>query len=84
MGDYRFYLCSTNVLTEELVRKHAPDHGLLWLEGSRIKIVRNAPKRELVDKDSEIRYLRFTIINNKKPFAEWTIQEDSDGIPDRV
>lgn len=65
MGDYRFYLCELGVLTETLVTEHAPDHGLLCLEGRAVRVVRPAPKRELVNKDAEIRYLRFAIINRK-------------------
>ncbi len=69
MGDYRYYLSEPDVLTRELVEKHAPDHGLLLLVKGRIVVVREAPKRtELIDKDGEIRYLRFAIINRKTPY----------------
>jgi hypothetical protein len=69
MGDYRFYLCLPGVLTAELVEKHAPDHGLIYRDGRAMRIIRHAPKRTNVDKDTEIRYLRFAIINGKKAFA---------------
>ena len=66
MGDYRFFMCGAGVLPVELVTRHAPDHGLLYADGRRIRVVYPAPKREsLVDRDAEIRYLRFAIINRK-------------------
>ena len=68
MGDYRFYFCEAGVLPESMVAEQAPDHGLIYKEGQWIRIVRPAPKREMVDKDSEIRFLRFAIINAKKPY----------------
>jgi hypothetical protein len=70
MGDFRFYLCEAGVLTKERVSVVAPDHGLLWVTGKIIRVVKDAPKREVVDKDSEIRYLRFAIINKKDPDFE--------------
>jgi hypothetical protein len=66
MGDYRFFMCEPGVLSEALVGEHAADHGLLYVEGGRVRIVKQAPRRELVDKDGEIRYLRFAIINRKR------------------
>jgi hypothetical protein len=70
MGDFRFYLCEPEVITSELIQKHAPDHGLLYVEGRRIRVVRQAVRREpkMIDKDAEIRYLRFSIINRKLPY----------------
>ena len=65
MGDYRFYLCEPGIITAELVADKSPDHGLIYRHGHAMKIVIPAPRRETVDKDSEIRYLRFAIINGK-------------------
>jgi len=65
MGDFRFYFCELGVLALELIEKHAPDHGLIWRDGRVMRIIRTAPRREMVDKDAEIRYLRFAIINRK-------------------
>jgi hypothetical protein len=70
MGDFRFYMCEADVLPVDLVTKHAPEHGLIYVEGTRrVRIVIPATRREaaMIDKDSEIRYLRFAIINNKTP-----------------
>jgi hypothetical protein len=69
MGDFRFFLCEPDIVTDNMVTAHAPDHGLLWMDGRRIKTVRNAVRRQatLIDKDAEIRYLRFAIINSKQP-----------------
>lgn len=68
MGDYRFYFCESGIVSVALVEEHAPDHGLIWRDGRAMRIMRPAPKRTLVDKDGEIRFLRFSIINGKKPY----------------
>lgn len=68
MGDFRFYLCMENLLPLALVEKHAPDHGLLYLMDKRsVRIVKPAPRRpyDKIDKDSEIRYLRFAILKSR-------------------
>jgi hypothetical protein len=65
MGDFRFYLCDAGLLLPELVSEKAPDHGLIYRDGKAMRIIRPAPRREQVDKDAEIRYLRFAIINGK-------------------
>ena len=67
MGDYRFYLCEPGIISVALVAEHAPDHGLIYRDGHAMRIVRPAPRRTLVDKNAEIRYLRFAIINGKTP-----------------
>ena len=68
MGDFRFFMCEPGVLTPMLIEKYCPDHGLIHLLGMRkLKVIIQAPRRTLVDKDAEIRYLRFAIINNKSP-----------------
>ncbi len=67
MGDYRFYLCPPGMVTEQMIEKHAPDHGLLYVESNKVKIIREAPRREKANYPAEIRYLRFAIINNKVP-----------------
>jgi hypothetical protein len=69
MGDYRFYLCLPGVVVPEMLGEHAPNHGLLWLEGSRVRIVHDAPRREDVNYPAEIRYLRFAIINRKRLYT---------------
>ena len=69
MGDFRFYMCYGGVLSADLVEKHAQDHGLLYVTGRSVRVVRQAPRRENVDKDGEIRYLRFAIINQKEKYA---------------
>lgn len=71
MGDFRFFMCEPDVITDAMVAEHAPDHGLVYVEGRRVRVVRAAPRRDaaMIDKDGEIRYLRFAIINGKKAFA---------------
>jgi hypothetical protein len=72
MGDYRFYLCEPEIITSEQVETNAPDHGLVYKIGRQMRIVRPAPLRKNVDKDGEIRFLRFAIINRKLSFEEGT------------
>jgi hypothetical protein len=67
MGDYRLYMCYPGILAAELVAKHAPDHGLLYVEGRRIRTVIEATRRQEPNYPAEIRYLRFAIINGKTP-----------------
>lgn len=68
MGDYRYFMCPPDVIAEELVEKHAKDHGLLYAKGRIVRVVRQALKRDNPHKDAEIRYLRFCIINRKIPY----------------
>src|SRR5580704_18029462 len=75
MGDYLFYLCLPGVISAELVEKHAPDHGLIYRHGHAMRIMRPAPKRTAVDREAEIRYLRFAIINGKKSY-ERVVEEE--------
>jgi hypothetical protein len=75
MGDFRFYFCQDGVLPKELIAKHRPDHGLLYLVRGKkghgvVKIIIPAPQRNKVNKEGEIRYLRFAIINSKYPHLE--------------
>ena len=70
MGDFRFFMCEQNSgITAELVEKQASDHGLLFVKGRQVIVERPAMRRAspMIDKDAEIRYLRFAIINNKQP-----------------
>ena len=69
MGDFRFFMCEIGILPVELVDRNAPDHGLLYVDGRSVRVIRPAPRMvALVDKDAEIRYLRFAIINGKRRF----------------
>lgn len=79
MGSYRFFMCESGVIPESAVQEHAPDHGLLYVKGNTVKVVISAPLRkcELIDFDSEIRYLRFAIINGKKPYPYGHVEEKS-------
>ena len=65
MGNFRFYMCEPGVIREGVCRSHAPDHGLLYVHGRQVIVVIDAPRRFDVNKDGEIRYLRFAIINRK-------------------
>jgi hypothetical protein len=70
MGHYRFFMCEPEIITAEMVQANAPDHGLLWVKGRSVQKVINAPRRHNVAYESEIRYLRFAIINSKTPHLE--------------
>jgi hypothetical protein len=70
MGDYRYIMCPVGLLTSELIKKYTPDHGLLWVDGRVVWQLIGAPRREAVNKDAEIRFLRFAIINGKSKFDE--------------
>ena len=64
MGEYRHYMCAEGLLTAEMVEKAAPDHGLLWVCGRSVRVIRQAPKRtDFLDLNSEVWYLRFAILN---------------------
>lgn len=78
MGNFRFYMCEPGILSVELVAKHAPDHGLVYVpDKRRVIIVRPAPRRvDLVDRDGEIRYLRFAIINQKNCYQSASPVQD--------
>jgi hypothetical protein len=65
MGDFRFYLCEPGIISAQLVAEKAPDHGLIYRDGCAMRVIRPAIRRDKVDKDAEIRYLRFAIINAK-------------------
>jgi len=69
MGDFRFYLCEPGIVTAEMVAAKAPCHGLIYRDGHAMRIIRPAPRREKVDREAEIRFLRFAIINQK---VSWT------------
>lgn len=75
MGDYRFYMCPIGVISKEMIDEDAPDHGLLIVDGRAVWKYIDAPRRTVdVNKDAEIRYLRFAIINGKQEF-------DATGLP---
>jgi hypothetical protein len=65
MGDFRWFMCYPGVIQPEHLAEHHQDHGLLYIEGRRVRIVIEAKRRESPCYQSEIRYLRFAIINGK-------------------
>ena len=77
MGNFRFFMCGAGILAAEIIKKHNPDHGLLWVSGNRVQVIVPAERRdrEMTDYDAEIRYLRFAIINNKKKYPYESIPE---------
>jgi hypothetical protein len=71
MGHYRFFMCEPEIITPEMVQENAPDHGLLWVKGRSVSVIVNAPRRTNIAFETEIRYLRFAIINSKTPHVLW-------------
>lgn len=61
MGLRRYFLTPLNLVSIQDVEKHYPDHGLLYLHGKRILVIRDAPVRENPDYLSEIRLLTFAL-----------------------
>jgi hypothetical protein len=65
MGDRRYFMVPTGLINLEDMAKY-PDHGLLWVKGRRVVVMKEAPERTERNTDNEIRLLRFAIINRKK------------------
>jgi hypothetical protein len=65
MGDRRYFLCPSEVIKVEAVAKHFPDHGLLWLRGRSVYIMREAPARTNTCHASEVVLLKFALIHVK-------------------
>jgi hypothetical protein len=63
MGDRRYFLCPWEVISEDAVAKHFPDHGLLWLRGRSIYVMREAPARKDACHASEVVLLKFALIH---------------------
>jgi len=80
MGDFRYFMCeSASVVSKDDIEKHAPDHGLLYVQGRRIHVEVEAPRREKVDYPSEVHYLRFAIINGKSASAGPVSDSEKEG-----
>lgn len=66
MGTRRYFMClGPHIISPQDIQKHFPDHGLLYWEGRRIRVMIEAPLRVTPDLASEIHFLRFAIINQK-------------------
>lgn len=65
MGDRRYFLCPSEVISVEAVAKHFPDHGLLWLRGRSVYVMREAPTRKNPCHASEVVLLKFALIHVK-------------------
>jgi hypothetical protein len=65
MGDFRWFLTPSNLIAPYDLAKHYPDHGLLWLNGRGVRIIVQAPRRTELNRDTELRLMRFAIINRK-------------------
>jgi hypothetical protein len=65
MGDRRYFLCPSGVIGAEAVAKHFPDHGLLWLGGRSVYVMREAPAPKDTCHASEVVLLKFALIHVK-------------------
>jgi hypothetical protein len=65
MGDRRYFLCPSGIISAEAVDKHCPDHGLLWLRGRSVHVMREAPARTNPCHASEVVLLKFALIHVK-------------------
>lgn len=58
MGTQRFILCPQGIISPEVLERYAPGHGLLYLDGRRVRTIVVAPMRDNPNYESEIRLLR--------------------------
>ena len=65
MGTFRYFMCEPGIITAEHIAKCRADHGLLYVTPRRVEIAVQAPRRDVVDLLSEVRLLRYAIINCK-------------------
>ena len=65
MGDFRWFLTPPNLIGDECIQEHYPDHGLLWIGGRGVRIMVQAPRRVELNRDTELRLMRFAIVNRK-------------------
>jgi hypothetical protein len=65
MGDRRYFLCPSEVISADAVAKHFPDHGLLWQRGRSVHVMRDAPDRKNACHASEVVLLKFALIHVK-------------------
>jgi hypothetical protein len=65
MGDFRWIACPDDLLSVTDIERYAPDHGLLWCNGSNLRVVvqREAPRRAKVNHAAEVRLLRGALIH---------------------
>jgi hypothetical protein len=81
MGNRRYFMCEPMVLTVPMLALNLSDHGLLWVEGRRVRIISDAPERERdkVNLESEIHYLRMAICNlheSLAPPSQYALMKD--------
>jgi len=71
MGDFRFFMCEPGIIEPGNIHGCAAgqNHGLLYVAGGSVKVMIDAPRRAEVDYGSEVRFLRFAIINGKQSHA---------------
>lgn len=80
MGTQRYFLSSEDIITEEMVRKDHPDHGLLHLKSGRVIPVIAAPIRKSPDLENEVRLLRLSLVHVHKKLCSLGVYSDIDDL----
>ena len=76
MGNVRYFLTTPGTILPGQVLRHYPDHGLIYMEGRRVPIVVEAPIREDVNHDAEIRFLQFALVHIRKNLVANGVESD--------
>jgi len=63
MGDRRYFMCQPGVIPVQKIEERHPDHGLVYVLGRKVLIIREAQMRPDYAHRSEIRYLRFALLH---------------------
>lgn len=61
MGDQRYFMCPSDLISKEAVAERYPDHGLLHVKGRNVHMMREAPLREHANHAFEVRLLHFAL-----------------------
>lgn len=80
MGNRRYFLCEPGVINDEMVAADHPDHGLIYLKGNRVSVIKPAEKRDIVALESEIRMLRLAMVHVHEKLCSLGVFSDIDDL----
>lgn len=63
MGNRRYFMCPENLLTVEQVSAKHPDHGLLYVKGRTVTVVKESIVRPEANLQAENRLLHFALVH---------------------
>ncbi len=63
IGRFRYFLTPLNLVGLPQLEKHYPNHGLLFYDGRRVLVIKEAQAIDDSDLYSEVRLLRFALIH---------------------